>query len=310
MLVAVGLSLLGQSLTAESRDNKVPLPAALAVAPKLQKIEGKSARSLFGGAKTPAELKSSAIGSYARGCLAGGEALPLTGPAWQVMRPSRNRNWGHPALLNLVEKLATDAKQYDGWSGLLVGDIAQPRGGPMVSGHASHQIGLDADVWLTPMPDRVLSAAERENMAPVIMTKSRTLLNRDVWTEKQALLIKRAASFPQVARIFVHPPIKAELCRWATGGDRSWLAKVRPYYGHNFHFHIRMKCPEGSGNCKNQWAPAPKDGTGCGQELTYWMGNLPWRAVKPNPNAPKPKPVPPLTMSSLPAQCRAVVAAP
>ena len=50
------------------------------------------------------------------------------------------------------------------WPGFLVGDISQPRGGPMFTGHASHQIGLDADVWLTPMPDRTLSRAERESM--------------------------------------------------------------------------------------------------------------------------------------------------
>jgi hypothetical protein len=38
-----------------------------------------------------------------------------------------------------------------GWGkGLYIGDISQPRGGPMTSGHASHQIGLDADIWMLP----------------------------------------------------------------------------------------------------------------------------------------------------------------
>ena len=69
-------------------------------------------------------------------------------------------------------------------------------------------------------------------------------MNYKVWTEEHARLIKRAAGYPEVARIFVHPPIKAELCAWAKG-DKSWLAKVRPYYGHNYHFHIRINCPEG-----------------------------------------------------------------
>ena len=36
--------------------------------------------------------------------------------------------------------------------GFSVGDMSQPRGGPMVTGHSSHQIGLDVDIWLTPMP--------------------------------------------------------------------------------------------------------------------------------------------------------------
>ena len=117
-------------------------------------------------------------------------------------------------------------------------------------------------------------------------------------------LIRRAASYPEVARIFVHPPIKKELCRWATG-DRSWLAKVRPYYGHNYHFHIRIKCP--NGGCKDQFTPRPNDGTGCGDELAYWYSEKPWRAPKRDPNAKPSKPPKPMTITALPAACRAVV---
>ena len=129
-----------------------------------------------------------------------------------------------------------------------------------------------------------------------------------MWTEAHARLIKRAASYPEVARIFVHPPIKAELCKWAKG-DKSWLAKVRPYYGHNYHFHIRINCPKDSPTCKNQAPARPKDGTGCGEELAYWMGEIPWKKAKPDPNAKPPKPAPPLTLAALPAECRAVVTA-
>ncbi len=267
------------------------------------------AKKLFSSFGAPAKLAPRAIGTYAKGCMAGAEALPVNGPAWQVMRLSRNRNWGHPKLISLVQRLANEAKAHDGWNGLLAGDFSQPRGGPMKSGHASHQIGLDADIWLTPMPDRILTNKERENMAATVMTKSHTEMDYKVWTESRARLIKRAAYYPEVGRIFVHPPIKAELCRWAKG-DRSWLAKVRPIYGHNYHFHIRMKCPAGSTSCKDQWAPKPKDGTGCGEELAYWLGPIPWRTHKPDPNAPKRPPPPPLTLSGLPAECRAVVTAP
>jgi penicillin-insensitive murein DD-endopeptidase len=268
-------------------------------------IDSVPAKKLFGAQKTPANMKAMAIGTYAKGCLAGAQSLPIDGPAWQVMRLSRNRNWGHPALIAVLERLAKEAKAYDGWNGLLVGDIAQPRGGPMLTGHASHQIGLDADVWLTPMPDRTLTHDEREKMAATLVVKNRTTMNFQVWSEAHARLIKRAASYPEVARIFVHPPIKAELCRWATG-DRSWLAKIRPYFGHNYHFHIRINCPLGSPDCKNQWVPKPKDGTGCGEELAYWMSDLPWRPPK-KPTGPPPKPRPPLTLTGLPAECRTVV---
>lgn len=267
------------------------------------------AKKLFGSEKLPADLKSKAIGNYARGCMAGGKALPVNGPAWQVMRTSRNRNWGTPQLLNVIERLAVDAKQNDGWNGLLVGDISQPRGGPMLTGHASHQIGLDADIWFTPMPDRVLSPKERETFVPLEMVKDHKTLNTEAWTESRARLIQTAASYPEVARIFVHPPIKAALCKWATG-DRSWLAKVRPLYGHTFHFHIRMSCPAGMKGCENQWTPKPDDGTGCGKELAYWMSGKPFEKPKPNPNAKPYVPPPPLTLSGLPAECRAVIAAP
>jgi penicillin-insensitive murein DD-endopeptidase len=296
---------------AQTAQEQASLAALAGVGLKKAAVDLKrtAAKSIFGAERLPADLPARAIGSYARGCLSGAKALPVNGPAWQVMRTSRNRNWAHPAMLNLIERLAADARKNAGWNGLLVGDMAQPRGGPMLTGHASHQIGLDADIWFTPMPDHELTDKERENLVPVEMVKDRSTLNRDNWTESRAKLIKTAASYPEVARIFVNPPIKAELCKWATG-DRSWLAKVRPYYNHTFHFHVRMSCPPGFAGCKNQWPVAPKDGTGCGEELAYWMGPVPWAKKKRDPNAPPIKPAPPLTLASLPAECRAVVTAP
>jgi penicillin-insensitive murein DD-endopeptidase len=303
-IVAAALLVLSPLAWAQSTQDQANLAALASI-----DLKHASAKSIFGAEKLPANLAPRAIGSYARGCLSGAQALPVNGPDWQVMRTSRNRNWGHPALLNLIERLAADAKKNDDWNGLLVGDIAQPRGGPMLTGHASHQIGLDADIWFTPMPDHELTTKERENLVPLEMVKDRSTLNRDNWTESRAKLIRTAAMYPEVARIFVHPPIKAELCKWATG-DRSWLAKVRPYFNHTFHFHVRIKCPAGFDGCKNQWTPAPKDGTGCGEELAYWMGPTPWAKKKRDPNAPPVKPAPPLTLAALPAECRAVVTAP
>jgi penicillin-insensitive murein endopeptidase len=143
-------------------------PAAQKVAPKFrpaatQKAAASTAdglklntpaKELFGAKKAPADLRARAIGFYSRGCLAGGTALPINGATWQVMRLSRNRNWGHPNLIAFLERLSAQVPKVAGWRGLLVGDLAQPRGGPMLTGHASHQLGLDADIWLTPMPER------------------------------------------------------------------------------------------------------------------------------------------------------------
>lgn len=260
-----------------------------------------AAKVLFGSAAGPAPLEARSLGSYSRGCLAGAVALPVNGPAWQVMRLGRNRNWGHPALVAYLERFSAAAKK-EGWPGLLVGDMAQPRGGPMLTGHASHQIGLDADIWLLAMPQRELSRDERETISAVSMLKKGTLeVDPQVWTESHAKLIRRAASDREVARIFVHPGIKKALCEWKSGGDRSWLTKVRPWYGHNYHFHVRLACPAGVTDCKDQ--DPPPSGDGCGADLAWWLGPEPW---KPSPPSP---PKPPLKLADLPPGCSQVLVA-
>jgi penicillin-insensitive murein DD-endopeptidase len=114
------------------------------------------AKELFARKATPLPGIARPIGTYNNGCLAGAVDLPITGPGWQVMRVSRNRYWGVPSLIAFIKRLAESAEEI-GWSGILVGDMSQPRGGPMFTGHTSHQIGLDVDIWFTPGPDRELS---------------------------------------------------------------------------------------------------------------------------------------------------------
>jgi penicillin-insensitive murein endopeptidase len=262
-------------------------------------ILNQPAKILFGSRSEPAPLQARAIGSYARGCLAGAKALPVDGPTWQAMRLSRNRNWGHPELITLIENLAKEASEKDDWPGLLVGDLAQPRGGPMLTGHASHQIGLDADIWLTPMPDKRLSSQEREEMSAQSVLKEGTrTIDETIWTKAHARVIRRAALQENVARIFVHPAIKQKLCEWEKG-DQTWLRVVRPWYGHHYHFHIRMACPEGSAGCKDQDPPPP--GPGCGKALSWWLSDEPWKP-KPGPKV-TPKP---MTMAALPQACQQI----
>ena len=253
-------------------------------------------------------MATRAIGFYSRGCLAGAKMLPVDGPTWQAMRLSRNRNWGHPDLIRTVEKLSSDARAHVGWPGLLVGDLSQPRGGPSPSDHASHQIGLDADIWLTPMPDRRLSQKEREELSSTDMLGPYKLtVDPAVWTPNHVQLIKRTASYREVERVLVHPAIKKALCD-AAGTDRDWLKKVRPIWGHNTHFHIRIACPAGSPTCSAQ-SPPPND-DGCGKELDDWFALLS-RPVKPapppDPNAPALAHPRGLRVDQLPAECRMVL---
>ena len=260
------------------------------------------AKVLFSKVELPAPGAPRPIGSYASGCMSGAEALPIAGSHWQVMRLSRNRNWGQPELIQYIETFAGDAAG-DGWNGLLVGDMAQPRGGPMITGHASHQIGLDVDVWLTPMPDHVMSRDERETKAAqsLLVKGKRLTLDTGKWSDVDLKLYKRAASYPAVVRIFANPAIKQQLCETA-GTDRAWLRKIRPWYGHDDHMHIRLACPPGIAGCIDQALPPPGDG--CGKDLAWWF-----RPPPPPPKHPvKPKPPPPeKTLADLPAACTQIL---
>jgi len=262
------------------------------------------AKQLFGRKTEPLAGPARSIGGYADGCLAGGVALPITGPTWQVMRLSRNRNWGNPALIEFLERLGNNVKKA-GWNGLLIGDMAQPRGGPMITGHASHQIGLDADIWFNPMPDHVLTREEREfNGATDMVAVSGLDVDPKVWTRERMELIKTVSEDPAVTRIFVNAAIKKAMCREA-GSDRNWLAKVRPWWGHAEHFHIRIACPADSPQCKAQ--PPVPEGDGCGHAMDYWFteGVL---HPKPPPVPTEPRPGP--TLAALPKECKQVVMAP
>jgi penicillin-insensitive murein DD-endopeptidase len=193
-----------------------------------------------------------------------------------------------------------------GWPGILIGDMSQPRGGPMFTGHASHQIGLDADVWLTPMPNHILSRNEREEMSAVMMVRSDRLdIDPNTWTPQHLAVIRDAAQEPSVQRIFVNAAIKKALCREAKG-DRSWLSKIRPMYGHDYHFHIRIKCPAGSTTCESQ--PEPTEGEACdATDLAYWFKD---EVIHPKPSTEPDKPRQPVTLAQLPPECRQVLAAP
>lgn len=263
------------------------------------------AKDLFGATELPAAAMPQSIGFYSKGCFAGGVALPMDGPTWEVMRPSRNRRWGHPAMIELIEKLSRDAAAADGWRGLLIGDISQPRGGPMRTGHASHQVGLDADIWFSQMPESPYTLSGREKVEARSMLKPGThVVDDNLWTPAHVRLLKRAASYPEVERIFVNPGIKKKLCDTVTG-DRSWMNKIRPFWGHDEHFHVRIGCQPGSPDCKKQAGTG--SGDGCGKELAWWFTEEPWRPNK-NPDAPKARDL--MTMANLPKSCRAVLDAP
>lgn len=248
-------------------------------------------------AETPAPGPTSSIGAAAHGCLQGALALPEAGPGWQVLRPDHNRFWGNPSLIAVIEQ---QAAKLEPRHALLIGDLSLPRGGRMPSGHASHQTGLDADI-LFRQSDHPVTQSERDDpdLSPII-DRGHVLPGR--WGKAQLAALKGFAEDPRVDRIFVNAVIKRHLCR-TVRGDRGWLHRIRPWYGHAAHFHVRLACPLGDANCEIQ--PPIAEGDGCGADLDWWFTAA---ANAPLSEAPKPAGTPlPRYLPSMPIACKAIL---
>lgn len=273
------------------------------------------ANQLFGAAEAPSLQAPMPVGSYARGCSAGAVELAESGPGWQAMRLSRQRNFGQPELVAYLQDLAAKAQGL-GWPGIYIGDMSQPRGGPMTSGHASHQTGLDADIWML-IPERLdLSRREREAISSVSVRSPDQRSVSPYWSARHHALLKAAASDPRVDRIFVAAAVKIEMCKTARPRDKAWLQKIRPFSGHDTHFHVRLKCPAGAPLCavqKPTVADLSQGGNGCDETLAWWVSdaylNPPKSSAKPPP-APREKRPREFTMADLPQECAGVLGAP
>ncbi|HUK59809.1 MAG TPA: penicillin-insensitive murein endopeptidase [Stellaceae bacterium] len=250
----------------------------------------------------PATGAAEAIGSPAKGCLEGAVMLPPDGLGYQVIRLSRRRNFGLPETVDYVRRLGAAASAA-GLAPLYIGDMAQPRGGPLPFGHASHQTGLDVDIWFTLEPKPVLASTAREDVAlPSMLLPNWRSVDPRHFGAAQVTLLRLAAADSRVDRIFVNPVIKATLCRRVPASDHAWLRKLRPWFGHDDHFHVRLTCPSDSPECEPQ-APVPP-GDGCDATLSSWV-----RDQRP-PLVAASAPSPHRAMPVLPQQCRAVLAMP
>jgi len=276
---------------------KAVLGAILALlVPAVAAAEDISRAAAWGAVATPAPGPARIIGAAGLGCIAGAVRLPAEGPGWQAVRLSRNRHWGHPALIAWVQDFAARARA-EGFPDLWIGDLSQPRGGPMTYGHASHQSGIDADIWLDLTPKRSLPAAQREDVrVPSLVLPDESGVDPARFTDRHAALIRLAAEMPGLDRLLVNHAIKRELCRRHRG--EAWLRRVRPWRGHDSHMHIRLRCPAGEAECRDM--PPPPPGDGCDASLAWWLSA---EARRPPPRSPGPPP-------RLPAACAAVLNAP
>ncbi len=252
--------------------------------------------SPWSDAQTPASGPARAIGTTNAGCLAGASALPFDGPGFEVIHLSRHRYFAHPQTVAFVEALGQQAHTL-ALADFYVGDLSLPRGGPMPNGHTSHETGLDADIWFNLDAKPALAPQAREDVPlPSMVLAGGKDVDPARFDARQVELLRLAATDSRVDRIFVNPAIKRALCQGyaaAAVGDRLWLHRIRPWYGHDDHFHVRLRCPPDSAGCVAQVPIAPGDG--CDQSLAWWFEEHP-----PTPTAPRPAPV-------LPKACQAVL---
>jgi len=114
------------------------------------------------------------------------------------------------------------------------------------------------------------------------------------WFSNHEEILGLAALQPEVDRIFVHASVKRQLC--LNKSNASWLRKIRPWWGHDDHFHVRLTCPFNNKNCTPQ-EPLPA-GDGCDASLNWWFSEEAKTSVKP---AKKPE------NAVLPALCDVVL---
>ncbi len=216
-----------------------------------------------------AEGKSEAIGTHNNGCILYSAELNKNGEGYKLPRIERNHNYGHPEMIALLEDYSYRVKEMLG-KDLLIADISKKNGGPIFMLHSSHQTGLDADIWFTLYDDKQnLSSQDMASIKPLNMADEKLKSVSSYWGSNQEDIIKLFAQSEKVDRIFVNYNIKNYYC--SKFRNQDWQKKIRPWWGHNEHFHIRLKCPQGSEECISKGQEIKDDG--CGNDLAWWFSD-------------------------------------
>jgi murein endopeptidase len=171
--------------------------------------------------------RSIAVGDPAAGRLIRGVRLPSEGEhfyTWDpVKRRSPNRPWRRWGTDRLVRVLLQVAREYRSAHPrarrMAIGDLSRPRGGDFgprfgYIGHASHQNGLDADIYYP--------RADRRPRAPKYASQIDRALSQE--------LVDRFVAKGAVA-IYVGP-------NTGLGGPP---AVVQPLVNHDNHLHVRIR---------------------------------------------------------------------
>lgn len=239
------------------------------------------------------------IGETASGCLSGAKELPQDSTDYILVRPSRLAYFGTPALIIYAETLAKRVHA-DLGARLIVEDLSRPRGGPYAAGHGSHQTGLDVDISLT-LAKKSMTLEERESFVSPSFVTDRKILKSE-WSDVQTKIVSLAADVAEVDRIFVAPAIKKYFCEKFP--KEAWLYKLRAWWGHDDHIHVRLRCPADQPECKSQ--PPLNKADPCGKDQQWWhttAADKEWQAMQTEwtKGLSKTKP------KSLPAACTPIL---
>ncbi len=166
---------------------------------------------------------------------------------------SKERTYGHPSLVLMLDRSAKQVAKARPGSQLLVGDLSTELGGGL-SGHHSHQSGRDADVAFYARDargkmvtlDRFVafdSDGNAKDGSGLVFDDDRNWLLVMGWARDA-----RA----DLAYVFISNPLRARLLAYAQkrAEYRQYIPLVTGHFmqpenaePHDDHFHVRIRCP-------------------------------------------------------------------
>lgn len=217
-------------------------------------LSSKEMFGLWSKLKTTRASKQKIFGNYNWGCLVGASALSAKGAGFEQVVLERNHFYGHSDLIRFISGLGNQISSMR-LGTMYIADLGLPQGGPFSSGHVSHQNGLDVDIRYY-RDNRVVVSGDHVNAN---------------WVKEFSQWLKIAAENPRLERIFINPVIKREMCKiFPVATNKTWLLKLRPWWGHDEHFHARLSCPASERDCVAQEAIDKSEDT-CGEKLNWWF---------------------------------------
>lgn len=194
-------------------------------------------------------------GFYSRGRLVSADLLPPDGFGFVKIHRPRNRGFGSFDLVQVLRETARQMQElFPSIDRVQIGDMSAEHGG-FISGHASHQNGLDADVAFLRLNRTEQDPESTSGFHESFVHNGFLTPNFDL--ARNWAYAKLLVATGRVQRVFVNEVVKRGLCAYvaAQGGletERETLRRLRVIRGHTDHFHVRVTCPAQSPDCAPQ----------------------------------------------------------